>query len=232
VTRANFLAKAQQDGGAVTTRPEGVTVWPDFGRSGMRSYEPGLALELGTAATPVAPQATTESAPPCFGTIVREHSRYVLGLLRRLGVEPGDVDDVGQEVFLAIHAQLSAFEGRSSLKTWLCGICRHKAGDYRRKALRRRSLFNARPLEPEARFEDPQDGLLRKEGAELLHQALAKLPEEQLEVFVLYEIEELAMKDVAKAVGCPIDTAYTRHRVARQRVQAFFRRAALAWEQR
>jgi RNA polymerase sigma-70 factor (ECF subfamily) len=208
----------------------------------MRSYEPGLALELGAAAAPVPPPepaarggtapAKNAGAPFCFGRIVREHSRYVLGLLRRLGVDPGDVEDVGQEVFLAIHAQLPAFEGRSSLKTWLCGICRHKAGDYRRKAQRRRSLLSGRPPEPLMCAEDPQDGLLRKEGAELLHQALVKLPEEQLEVFVLYEIEELAMKDVAATVGCPLDTAYTRHRVARQRVQAFFRRAALAWEQR
>jgi RNA polymerase sigma-70 factor (ECF subfamily) len=205
----------------------------------MRSYEPGLALELGAAtgnvsaepphAAGVAAELPVAGAPPCFGRIVREHSRYVLGLLRRLGVDPGDVEDVAQEVFLAIHAQLPAFEGRSSLKTWLCGICRHKAGDYRRKALRRRSLWSGRPSEPAVCAEDPQDGLLRKEGAELLHQALTRLPEEQLEVFVLYEIEELAMKDVAATVGCPIDTAYTRHRVARQRVQAFFRRAQLAW---
>jgi RNA polymerase sigma-70 factor, ECF subfamily len=205
----------------------------------MRSYEPGLALELelgagrGENATAAAPQATAVSfTPPCFKHLMREHSRYVIGLLRRLGVAPGDVDDVAQDVFLAIHAQLPCFEGRSSLKTWVCGICRNKAGDYRRKNARRRGLLHASPCDPDPIGENPHDELLRKEGVERLQRALARLPDEQLEAFVLHELEELPMRDVAATMGCPLDTAYTRHRVAREKVRAFFRRGPRMDEER
>lgn len=188
----------------------------------MDSVDPRLTRERATGLPP-APLAT-----PSFGQLFREHSRYVIGLLGRLGVAPADVEDVSQEVFLAIHDQLPTFEGRSSIKTWLCSICRHKAGDYRRKAARRRTLWDSRPPDPEPWAEDPQQDLQRKQDASLVRDALSHLPEEQLEVFVLHQIEGLTMKEVAGIVGCPIDTAYTRNRVALQRVEAFCRRALLA----
>jgi RNA polymerase sigma-70 factor (ECF subfamily) len=61
----------------------------------------------------------------------------VLGLVRRLGVQEREVEDVAQEVFVIVHRQLPAFEGRSTLKTWLCGIALRTAANHRRKAYRR-----------------------------------------------------------------------------------------------
>jgi RNA polymerase sigma-70 factor (ECF subfamily) len=45
---------------------------------------------------------------------------------------------------------------------------------------------------------------------------LDQLDEEKRQVFVLYEIEELEMKDIASAMGTPLQTAYSRLRAARQ----------------
>jgi RNA polymerase sigma-70 factor (ECF subfamily) len=162
--------------------------------------------------------------PSCLREAVHSYARYVIGLLGRLGVAPADVEDVAQEVYLAIHAQLGAIEARSSFKTWLCGVCRHKAADYRRKTMRRRLLASSQPPEPMAEVECPQGHLLRREAKDLLRRALSRLPDEQLEVFVLHAVEDLPMKDVASLLGCPIDTAYTRYRVALQRVKALCRR--------
>jgi RNA polymerase sigma-70 factor (ECF subfamily) len=173
-----------------------------------------------TVAPGTAPQVT-------FGSVVREYSAYVLGLLRRLGVAPADVEDVSQEVFLAVHHQLTSFEARSTLKTWLCGICRNKAYDHGRTAARRRRLLAAAVShDADALACDPQQELLLKERENLLHEALGKLSRQQREVFVLFEIEQLSMKEVAATVRCELDTAYSRHRVARQRVQAAFERVA------
>jgi len=47
-------------------------------------------------------------------------------------------------------------------------------------------------------------------------------------VFVLHAVEDLPMRDVAALVACPIDTAYTRYRVALQRIKAFYQRAERA----
>lgn len=154
-----------------------------------------------------------------------EYSRYVFGLLRRLGVAEADVDDVAQEVMLAVHTKLPSFRGRSSFKTWLCAICRHKAADYRDARTRRERCMGAVAREPKVDLESPYDDVLHSEAKELLRRAIAHLPARQLEAFVLHEIEQLSMQEVARAMGCPVFTAYTRHRVARKRVHAFVRRA-------
>jgi RNA polymerase sigma-70 factor (ECF subfamily) len=196
----------------------------------MSSFEPGLVAKLEGAARSFSTnmEASRDSdAPRCLRDAVREYARYVIGLLGRLGVAPADVEDVAQEVYLAIHAQLASFEARISFKTWLCGVCRHKAADYRRKRARRRVLTNTQPVEPPVEVDCPQGLLLQQEAKETLRRAIARLPDEQLEVFVLHAIEDLPMKDVAVLLGCPVDTAYTRYRVAVQRVKAMCHRAEL-----
>ncbi len=55
-------------------------------------------------------------------------------------------------------------------------------------------------------------------GEAQLQRALSALPWAQREVFVLYEVEELDMDDVAAIVGCPPAVAYRRHRAAVRRV--------------
>jgi RNA polymerase sigma-70 factor (ECF subfamily) len=191
----------------------------------LASSEQTLALAPVESAPAVEAVAVAPAPPLEFGSVFREYSAYVLGLLRRLGVAPADVDDVAQEVFLAVHHQLSSFEARSTLKTWLCRICRNKAFDDCRKASRRRRLLAAAgSCDADGLGGDPQQELLLKERERLLYEALGKLSPEQREVFVLYEIEQLSMKEVATSVRCELDTAYSRHRVARQRVQAAFER--------
>jgi RNA polymerase sigma-70 factor (ECF subfamily) len=65
------------------------------------------------------------------------------------------------------------------------------------------------------------------EGAEwrqALGRLLDQLDENQRAAFVLYEIQQLSMKEVAEALGCPLQTAYFRHKSARDRVLEAFRR--------
>jgi RNA polymerase sigma-70 factor (ECF subfamily) len=53
---------------------------------------------------------------------------------------------------------------------------------------------------------------------------LDRLDEAQRAVFVLYEIEELSMAEIAEAVGCPLQTAYSRLHAARAQVEQTIRR--------
>lgn len=159
------------------------------------------------------------STAPSFAQVFQTHAAYVLGLLGRLGVPSADIEDVAQDVFVTIHQKLPGFEGRSSLKTWVCGICLRKASEYRRRAYRRREVLVAESTERGAVSEQPDVAALRSERARHLQSALDSLPEAQMQVFVLYEIEELPMADVARAVGCPRFTAYTRLRAARRAIR-------------
>lgn len=161
--------------------------------------------------------------PLSFAEVFAAHGAYVLPLLGRLGVDAADVEDVAQEVFLAIHKNLPTFEGRSQIKTWVCGICLRKAAQYRRKRHRLREKVGA--AIPEGRAdEDPAQGLERRQDAALLRAALAHLSDKQREVFVLFEVEELSMAEVAQAIGCPRFTAYTRLYAARRALRSLIER--------
>lgn len=166
-------------------------------------------------------QATRTDARALF----REHAAFVWRALRRLGVPERDADDVCQEVFLVVHRKLPEFEGRSTLRTWVYGICVRSASAYRRRAVHREI---ATEDVPEGRTERGQDDeLADKQARALLDTALDTLDDDKRAVFVLFEIEQLSMADVAEAVGCPLQTAYSRLHAAREKVQSAIRRATL-----
>jgi RNA polymerase sigma-70 factor (ECF subfamily) len=61
-----------------------------------------------------------------------------------------------------------------------------------------------------------EQDLQRRATHELLCWALDQISETQREVFVLHEIEEMPMSDVAERVECGLFTAYSRLRLARR----------------
>jgi len=148
-----------------------------------------------------------------------EHAAYVWRALRHLGVPDSELDDYCQEVFLVVHRQLDAFEGRSKLRTWLYGICLRVASDRRRRARVRYERSEADP----ARELAESSGLAPDERVEARSTLLALLDgldEDKRTVLVLFEIEGLPMTEVAEVVGCPLQTAYSRLHAARARLTA------------
>jgi RNA polymerase sigma-70 factor (ECF subfamily) len=185
--------------------------------SALPNHDRSLAAELeGTQVV-----SSTAAAADTFPRVFHAYAGYVISLLRRVGVHEADVEDVAQEVFMIVHAQLASFEGRSTLKTWISGICLRKASDYRRKAHRRRELAIGALPEEASDGGEQEAQLERKQHSTLLERALQHLTEKQLQVFVLYEIEELSMAEVAQALGCPRFTAYTRLHAARRALRAW-----------
>ena len=153
------------------------------------------------------------------------HAPYVFRVLRRLGVDAADVEDVCQEVFLVVHRRLPDFEGRAQLRTWIYGICLRCAARHRKRPHRRRELIGAEL--PELAIDPAQQRAVeQRQALERLDRALGELPETQREVYVLYELEDLSMAEVAEVVGCPLQTAYSRLHAARRQVLAAFAPAA------
>ncbi|HET9956239.1 MAG TPA: RNA polymerase sigma factor [Polyangiaceae bacterium] len=162
---------------------------------------------------PVAPEIS-------FAEIFRQQARYLWRALLGLGVRPADVDDVCQEVFLVVHRRLPEFDGRA-LRSWLYAICLRVASDYRRSARVRREV----PLADLPEAVPNHAALGEVHVRELWHtmlRGLDRLDEEKRAAFVLYEIEELTVREVAEVMGCPLQTAYSRLGAAREQMQAFF----------
>lgn len=152
-----------------------------------------------------------------FRRIFDAHVGQVWRSLRFLGVREPDLEDVSQEVFMVVLNRLPDFEGRSSMATWIYGICLRVAAGYRRR--------NQRPsAEPSTIAEQFQPANQEQElqiaqHVTLLSQILQTLDNQEREAFVLFEIEELAMTEIAKILDCPLRTAYLRLETARTRVR-------------
>ena len=154
-----------------------------------------------------------------------EHASYVWRALRHLGVPESEIPDVSQDVFITVHRKLAEFEGRSSVRTWLYGICLRVSSDHRRRAYVRYEEATAEPLQGQP----PRTGQevdVRFEQRATVRALLGTLDDDKREVFVLYEIEGFSMKEVAEIIGCPLQTAYSRLHAARERLLETFRNTA------
>jgi RNA polymerase sigma-70 factor (ECF subfamily) len=161
-------------------------------------------------------------APPSFEfrQVYDTHFRFAWRALRRLGVREADLMDMTQNVFVVVHRKLSGFEGRSDLTTWLFGICRRVAIDYRRSArIRREVPADARQI---ASLSGPQPGTDLPDKAHLAALAetlLDRLPDKLRVVFVLFELDEMSGDQIAALLDIPVGTVRSRLRLAREAFQ-------------
>ncbi len=146
------------------------------------------------------------------------HAPFVMRSLRYLGVAASDVSDASQEVFLVVHRKHAGFEGRSSLRTWLYGICIRVASTFRRRSSRR-SEVPARDASASEEVAEPTSIAPPEERGEVLA-LLDMLDEDKRAVLVLHAIEGLTMEEVADALQIPLGTGYSRLRAAKKQLAA------------
>jgi RNA polymerase sigma-70 factor (ECF subfamily) len=167
---------------------------------------------------PEAARAPAELAPapvPAFREVYDDYFGFVWRNAANRGVPSAALDDVVQEVFIVVHRKLSEFEGRSTLRTWIAGIVRRVVADYVRKRGNQPAGDETLEREPPAGLE-PAELLERKAAVDLLDALLAKMSEEQREVFVLHEVERMSGGEIAELTGTNENTVWTRLRAARR----------------
>jgi RNA polymerase sigma-70 factor (ECF subfamily) len=171
--------------------------------------------------TAIARAASSE--PVTAEALFHAYAAFAWRVLRRLGVREADADDVCQEVFVIVHRRIPEYEPRSSPRAWLYAICVRVAADYRKRAHVRREVCSEPPREPAIEAAQEDDVALRQ-AREVLDRLLDELDDDKRAVFVLHQIEELAMKEVAAALGCPLQTAYSRLHAAQRELDGALRR--------
>lgn len=156
---------------------------------------------------------------PQFREIYDQYFEFVYRGARRLGVHSRSLDDAAQDVFLVVHRKLGDFEGRSSLKTWLYGITRRVAKDYRRRAGRKEKglVSTDGPIGSQLATSQnsPDENAARRQAAATLEVILANLDASRREVFVLAEMEQMTAPEIAEALSLNLNTTYSRLRTAR-----------------
>jgi RNA polymerase sigma-70 factor (ECF subfamily) len=139
-----------------------------------------------------------------------------------LGASAADADDLCQEVFVVVHRRLSEIDTSRPLRPWIYGVALRVASEHRRqRRLLHTSLHEAEDIgSPATQY----DAVEHRQARDDLRAAIDRLDEPKREVFVLHELEELKMSEIAEALSCPIQTAYSRLHAARNEVKAFFTR--------
>ena len=162
-----------------------------------------------------------ELAAVDFQELFQEHAGYVWSTLRRLGAAREDVEDLVHEVFLRVHLHLGEYDRSRPIRPWLFGFAYRVALEHRREG-RRRPI--TAPVEP-ADTTPPADELVaRAEDRQLVLDALAALELERCAVFVMFEVDEVPMNEIARTFGIPVNTGYSRLRLAREDFAAAVKR--------
>lgn len=156
--------------------------------------------------------------------IVRDYGAFVWRTLRYQGTAERDLEDVSQEVFIIVFRKLSELERPSSLRAWIYGICVRVAAGYRRRhQTRYEVLVNEVPEDVNGRTSDGREPD-RLHARRQLEALIAHLDEDKRAVFVLREVEELSMEEIAEILGCPIGTGYSRLAAAKKQVLSMLSR--------
>lgn len=156
---------------------------------------------------------------PSFDEIVRRESRHVWRALRRYGVPERLCADALQEVFAILHRRLPELDGQERIGAWLMGVARRVAAKFRqrdqREPLMNRDESKSPPMaDPQA---DPETAIADRE---ILLKLLDTLPQEQRDVWVMHELEQLTVPEIAAELSIPEGTAATRLRIARRDLEA------------
>jgi RNA polymerase sigma-70 factor (ECF subfamily) len=159
---------------------------------------------------------------PSFARVYNEYFGFVWSCVRRLGVGADELDDVVQDVFIVIHARLSTLQQPESIRSWIYGITRRTASTYHRA--KRAKMANSSALDAQTDLQYPQppsphELAEQSDQVRLLWELLAKLDPAKREVFVLADLDDMTVPEIASALAIPLNTAYSRLRIARQELE-------------
>jgi RNA polymerase sigma-70 factor (ECF subfamily) len=177
-------------------------------------HEEGVVLALQAIAAPALIASKETFVLPQFREIYDEHFNFVYRSARRLGVHERSLDDATQDVFIVVHRRLGDFEGRSGIKTWLYGITRRVAKDYRRRVGRKeRGMVPTDGLA--SNVSSPDENAAKREAVQVLETILSSLDPAKREVFMLAEMEQMTAPEISDALSVNLNTVYSRLRNAR-----------------
>ena len=155
---------------------------------------------------------------PDFATRIDGHRAYLLRVAVLQLRDPDLAEDVVQDTLVAAMQGEAGFSGRSSLKTWLTGILKHKIVDAIRRKGREPVMAN---LDDETRLEDfdalfdetghweslpskwgnPEAQFERQEFFDVVQFCLDKLPPNTARVFMMREVMELDGSEICKELS-------------------------------
>ncbi len=193
----------------------------------------GAASSKFAALDPTALEQMVREEDQRIAEVVRRERSRLLNFIRRRVEDPGDAEDVLQDVFYRLVEANRLLMPIEHVTGWLFRVARNRITDLFRK----KEPQNFSDLEVEGEddeglsFEDllpspdagPEAAYARKIMLEQFGRAVGELPHEQREVFVAHEFEGRSFQEISSATGVGVNTLLARKRYAvlhlRERLQ-------------
>lgn len=158
--------------------------------------------------------------------VFRDHASRVYNLARRLLGNDADAEDVTQDVLLQVVRKLDTFRGDAALPTWLHRVTVNAALAHRRKRANQEThrepdslhefLDNGQHSQPARHWPvQPDQQVLDRETQQLIEAAIAQLPENYRDVFVLADVEGLPNAEIGAMLGLNVPAVKSRLHRAR-----------------
>lgn len=133
------------------------------------------------------------------------HVDRVHRICYRIVLDPSQVQDCVQEVWLKVFRKLGRFRCDRSFVGWLNTVTANTAIDYYRRSVRSRSPVNSGGIHPGAAATDENPAHGRLDGMiirERIREALETISVNQRTAFVLRYYEEMQIAEIAQIIGC------------------------------
>ncbi len=163
--------------------------------------------------------------------LMKKYHDAIYNLIYRIIHEKGQVEDLTQEVFVKAFASLKNFNEEYAFSTWLYKIATNSSIDYIRK--RKLETFSIdKPIameESDYHFElpdttyQPDKSIIQKQRANLIEEAINRLPEKYKRVIILRHTEERDYAEIAKMLKLPIGTVKAHIFRARELLNKYLR---------
>jgi RNA polymerase sigma-70 factor (ECF subfamily) len=154
-----------------------------------------------------------------FPVLVRRHRAAVYAFVCRWTQDRARAEDILQETWLKIVRSAADWTPRARFTTWLYTIARNACVD----GARRERSRSAEPLELDrsaSPLASPERAAASAELRPVLESAIAALPDEQREVFLLREMAGIPFQEIARLTGAPEPTVKSRMRYALQALRS------------
>ena len=149
-----------------------------------------------------------------FNEMVELYSKKLYYLCLKMLQNESDAEDTVQTIFLKAYTNISRFEEKSSISTWLYRIGVNVCTDLLRKRKKevKSSLYATNSEEEEFALEIPdekenvEETVLQKERKEALYRAIHTLKPKQKQLIILREIENLSYEEIADILKMNVGT--------------------------
>jgi RNA polymerase sigma-70 factor (ECF subfamily) len=158
--------------------------------------------------------------------------RYAPAILRfadRLLSDHAVAEEVTQEVFLKLISRAHQYDGRAGVSSWLFAIAANACRDRRRRDRRAPVIPLDGIVEPSARGDGIERGLIDRERRDAVRRALSSLSEEQREALVLARYHGMPYVEIARVLGISVGAVKTRIFRAVETLKSHFSEGERAW---